>query len=132
MLANYIPTATLAFLALVGYARLAYPGAPWTRILGSLLLVAVPTLPLYFLAADWGRWIHVTAVMSFLVLLAGRRAEHLRWNWIPARPASRLLCALLAWLYLFHWKLPHYVPPGSGSIWFREDYHRMVEALLRF
>lgn len=132
LLANYIPTASITLLSLIGYARLAYPGASWGRLLGSFLLVAPPTLPLYVMAADWGRWIHVTAVMLFLALLAGRRVERLRWNRIPIRPSALVLYAILAWMYLFHWKLPHYVPPGSDSIWFREDYRRMVEALLRF
>jgi hypothetical protein len=128
--ANYLPTSALAVLPLLGYGRLAYPGSTWARTSGWVLLAFLPTLPLYYMGADWGRWIHLTSLLAFLVLLANRPSGRLPWTWVSRR--SALLFGILAWMYLFHWKLPHYVPPGSGSVWFREDFGRMGQEMRRF
>jgi hypothetical protein len=61
------------------------------RLLGLCLLSALPFLPLYLLAADWGRWLSFHIVSLVFLLIALRRTGLI----MPERQTSTPLLALL-------------------------------------
>jgi hypothetical protein len=76
------------------------------RFLMSTAIAAAGTMPLYLLSEDWGRWIHISAVLMIVTLLACRDVS-VR---LPARrPVSALASFAAMSLYVFVWRMPHWI-----------------------
>jgi hypothetical protein len=106
----------LAYIPVFGFSG----KNPFNRLASSLVLLSVlGSLPLFAVAVDWGRFIHIHLVSIFLLLLSiAPDGEDLsRWRdvrivdifsgWCLEKPVS--VFAFLFW-YFFLWYLPH-----SGS-----------------
>ncbi|WP_437586921.1 hypothetical protein [Sorangium sp. So ce1000] len=74
----------------------------WRRQWRFLALAAAFTGPLYVVAIDWGRWIHVYLSMASILLLASKATIR------PVHPA-------LVALYVSVWSLPHCGAHLSGG-----------------
>ena len=81
-------------------------------VLGTTLIAVLASLPLFYLAMDWGRWIYIHIVSVFLLLLfldaqrpAKTRTEPVRTS--APRPQPRWAPAALL-LYATCWNIPHY------------------------
>lgn len=127
---NYLPTAVLILAPLLCYAYTVFPVRRKRDALGLVLLALLPTVPLYLLAADWGRWMRATALLAFLSLFAAKRRSMVPWS-LDA-PLVRFFLLVTPLAYLFAWKLPHYLLAGSGTIWLRQDFSRLIESLFSF
>lgn len=94
---NYLPLfllAVLPFLTTEWFRR----QWPW------FLLLFLGTLPLYVIAIDYGRWIHILVIEAVFCFIASPGTERERpsaWNWLAT-------C-----LYVGAWGLPRYVQLGS-------------------
>lgn len=73
------------------------------RILGMLSLCIVATVPLYVVAIDWGRWISATAILTVLTLQIKNRSN----SDLYSIKKVRAVVIVLAFFYLFNWRLPH-------------------------
>ena len=100
-------------------------GYPWLIVLGLLPvflyqgwaqrrtllgLGALSLLPLFIVATDWGRWVHVLVAYMTLSLLSVARTVPLR-----ARPVP----LVLALVFILAWRLPHYNAEDiyAGVLW---------------
>jgi hypothetical protein len=93
---NYLRVhAPLAVLALLPVLM-----SDWiNRKTATLLLCGfVALLPLFMLGIDWGRWLHVFFVLTFIVLLADSVRRHVTIRHLP-------LWLLVA--YVTTWSIPH-------------------------
>ena len=106
---NYLPAAFLSFTGLVFYAYLTFADYHLWNILRVLGLLILPTAPLYFLGADWGRWIHITALSCFLVMWSVREKVHVDRLRFKSR-TEKIFFAILAGIYVFSWRIIHF--PG--------------------
>lgn len=109
----------LALLAVVPLAGMAYRLSrdrrflPSVRIaVGTAFLSLLASLPLFLYAMDWGRWIYIHILSSFLLLLFIDIREQAAVPVPIATPATsraepRWVLALLL-LYATCWNIPHY------------------------
>lgn len=87
---GYVPLALLAVapIALTSWAR---------ERTAALAVAALAVLPLFAVAIDWGRWIHVYVVLATMLLLAESRERPVRISAVPGWAIA---------LYLLAWNLP--------------------------
>ena len=112
----------LSTLALLPLAAMAFRFARERRLRPDLLIIGVTallallaSLPLFFYAMDWGRWIYIHVLSLFLLMLFVDVREqnapglHLRAAPLIPRtwPAPRWAFAVLV-VYATCWNLPHY------------------------
>lgn len=121
LLAVYI----LTFAPLFAYAFLAFKNQNRKNVLLLSTLVLIPTLPLYYVAADWGRWIHISASCLFLVLLSTKEVKKISFI---GHPAALGLVLIAFYLYIFKWKLSHYSGRYEQLQWFVNDFHLWVRS----
>ena len=110
----------LSLLALLPLAAMAYKLArnPTLRprvaiVVGTAGVALLASLPLFYLAMDWGRWIYIHIVSVFLLLLFLDRAQAREATpepsfarQLPRRQPRWTPAALL--LYATCWNIPHY------------------------
>ncbi len=82
-------------------------GGSCARSGGRLLVAVLGSLPLFFYALDWGRWIyiHVFSVGLLLLFVEGGRAKVGDVEIAPRAPRRVMLGGLVAYAML--WTLPH-------------------------
>lgn len=102
---RYLLLLVLTFGPLLWYATQALSGSRRRGFLVSLGIAAVMTTPLYLVSEDWGRWIHVTAVLVFLIVLACKDASVK----LPARPPAFAASLAVISVYVFTWQMPHWI-----------------------
>lgn len=114
---GYVPTFLLS-LAPLGIA------CWWKRRLSLLILGLLGLLPLFAVAYDWGRWIHVYCFFVFVTLLAESTVQ----NW----PTKRVPC-LIALAYITTWHLPHSEGTMGPGLWvFLPDWIAKVSGVTYF
>lgn len=104
--AKYLALAGFSFLPLMGYVIQTMDVREARRLFTGLGVSVAATVPLYAVAEDWGRWIHVTWLLMFVITLAFKAAS------FRLHTRSRALMALYAVsiaLYLFSWQIPHWI-----------------------
>lgn len=113
-LKTYIPLIFLSFLPLYLYGK-------WTiRLrshLGLLMLITIFfTTPLYVIAIDWGRWIHITALLFFILFysLKDESSKGLTFTTI-------VLVIVIAIPYIFYWRIPHTIGINKIFFWWSQD-----------
>lgn len=82
----------------------------------------VPILPLYVLAIDWGRWIHIQVSMTFCIIFMSNVDMRIKTN--PS-------VALLIMIYLTTWTVPHCCANGISSN-LVQDIRAMAMSLSRY
>jgi hypothetical protein len=71
------------------------------------------SLPIYYMGADWGRWIHITSTLLTTLFIANKTTANLR---LKMTGLLGSLCFLIAsWFFIFSWALPHWIPPSSNQ-----------------
>ena len=99
----------LCALPLLGFRRMALTPA-WTVAVPVLIMVLV--LPLFVIAADWGRWVHMAVFPASLILMAAQQGGLVTYR--------RVLPPVLVLVYLGSWSMMHvhWVPGIRGfAIW---------------
>jgi hypothetical protein len=71
-----------------------------------VLISLLPTIGLYIIAQDWGRWLHITALLTFVSLLAARPVDDRTTSQTSLKPLIIFFFYLTPALYIFYWKLP--------------------------
>jgi hypothetical protein len=102
---RFLVLGILTFGPLVWYAARVLDPTRYARLL--LMTGALGfTLPLYVLSEDWGRWMHITAMLILVIVLACKDAP-LR---LPAgRPVFAVASLVAASVYVISWQLPHWI-----------------------
>lgn len=75
-------------------------------VIASLL----PTVPLYFVAMDWGRWLNISMLLIFISLLA---TKNYQCNWYKKNIYRKIFFLVFMYYYLFMWYFPHFVPVNN-------------------
>jgi hypothetical protein len=102
---RYVVLGMLTFGPLLWYATQVLDSARYARL--RLMVVAVVfTLPLYLFSEDWGRWMHITAMLILVIVLACKDTA-IR---LPAeRPVFAVVSFIAASVYVIAWHLPHWI-----------------------
>lgn len=116
---TYIPAFILSMTPIFLYGVSLPCSRNPTILVRRLLLAMVPTLPLYVVAADWGRWIHISALMSFLSVFASKPRGNIKWE--ISSPIIVFFIVVNAWFYVFGWTIPHWVGWNKASQWYLQD-----------
>lgn len=108
----YIPIffLTLAPLALYFYkvSNLSGPQKIYLLLIGF-----IPTIPLYVISFDWGRWIHIYGLLS-LTLFMGIKTHK------PQLSQSAIFALYpIGFFYIFSWIVPHSIVGLSQFKWFQ-------------
>lgn len=103
---RYLLLSILTFGPLLWYGAQAFTAPRRRRFLTGISLAALSTAPLYVVSEDWGRWLHMTAMLAFVTILACKDVN----VDVPARrPAFAVpLFAAIA-IFAFSWQLPHWI-----------------------
>lgn len=103
----YGSSALLTFIPLFSFGFLLAKSLPSRKAwFWGLLACLGFTFPLYVVAYDWGRWIHIAALMTLLVwvsikpLLVSNRVSRLTFF-------TSVGTAIFLYLYVLHWRLIH-------------------------
>jgi hypothetical protein len=102
---RYLLLATLTFGPLIWYGAQALrpKGRPF---LGGICLAISATAPLYMVSEDWGRWLHVTGMLLFVVVLACKENT----VYLPVRgPAFAVASAAAIAIFVLSWQMPHWI-----------------------
>ena len=100
-LKTYIPIFLLTFIPLFIYIKLAVPDNLIGLYYKFFIFILSLTLPLFFMAIDWGRWIHISAILMFTSIL-GIKSNILRLS------TKQIIGTLIAgYFYIFYWIIPH-------------------------
>lgn len=78
-----------------------------------LLIGFIPTIPLYLISFDWGRWIHIYGLLS-LILFMGIKTHKLKLN-----QAGTIALLPIGFLYIFSWIIPHSIVGLTQFKWFQ-------------
>ncbi len=99
---------TLTFSALMLYAYKAFDRGEFNRCAVVILVFMLPTIPLYVFASDWGRWIHITAMLTFICILSNKSHEKISFH--EGKRIYGLLAVVISVIYVTTWKIPHWLP----------------------
>ena len=106
----------IIYIGLAGLAALPFFGKRAVNLnLGLLFLgVTLSLLPLFLIAADWGRWIYVVA--SFITIVDLRFGEASQRALVILRKLStqRVVALSALALWVFGWSIPHYAAEFFG------------------
>ena len=93
-------------------------------VLLAMMLTLVLTVPLYGIAIDWGRWIHISGMLFFITFFS------LKGSSTPRRYslATVMLIVCLAVPYTFYWRIPHTVGEHKVFWWWTQDPAGYLEA----
>jgi hypothetical protein len=86
----------------------------------SLLLTA----PLYSIAIDWGRWIHISGLLFFITFFSLKSSKTTR----KFSLITVILIVCLAVPYTFYWRIPHTVGQNKVFWWWTQDPAGYLEA----
>jgi hypothetical protein len=96
----------LSFGPLLWYAAKALTPSRRHLFVVGTCVAALATAPLYVVSEDWGRWIHITAMLVMVTILACKdspvrlQARH---------PAFAVAYAAALSVYVVSWELPHWI-----------------------
>jgi len=103
---RYLVLAVLTFGPLLWYGAQAISTPGRRSFLTGICLAALSTAPLYVMSEDWGRWLHVTAVLMFAIVFA---CKDISIHLPTRRPAFAVpLLAAIA-IFAFSWQMPHWI-----------------------
>ncbi len=103
---RYLLLAILTFGPLLWYGTQAIRPSNRRRSLVGMCLATLATAPLYVMSEDWGRWLHVTAVLVLVIVFACKE-EHV---YLPVRrPAFAVACIAAIAIFAFSWQMPHWI-----------------------
>jgi len=103
---RYLLLAILTFGPLLWYAGKAIGPAERRPFLAGICLAGLATAPLYVVSEDWGRWLHVTGVLLFIMVLACKEIS----VYLPIRrPAFAVASFAAATIFAFSWQMPHWI-----------------------
>lgn len=90
----------------------------------AMLFTLVLTAPLYAIAIDWGRWIHISGLLFFITFFS------LKSSSTPQKFSlvTVMLIVCLAVPYTFYWRIPHTIGQNKVFWWWTQDPAGYLEA----
>jgi uncharacterized membrane protein len=90
----------------------------------TMAIALLLTVPLYGIAIDWGRWIHISGLLFFITFFS------LKGSSTPRRYSlvTVMLIVCLAVPYTFYWRIPHTVGEHKVFWWWTQDPAGYLEA----
>ena len=96
-----------------------------------MLTALLLTVPLYGIAIDWGRWIHISGLLFFITFFslkgAGSASTISKSLHKPSLIAVMLVLCM-AVPYTFYWRIPHTVGENKVFWWWTQDPAGYIEA----
>ena len=97
----------------------------------AMLAALLLTVPLYGIAIDWGRWIHISGLLFFITFFslkgAGSASTISKSLHKPSLIAVMLVLCM-AVPYTFYWRIPHTVGENKVFWWWTQDPAGYIEA----
>ena len=103
---RYLLLAMLTFGPLLWYSAQAISAPRRRRFLTGVGLASLSTAPLYVMSEDWGRWLHVTAMLVFVTTLA---CKDVNVRLLTRRPAFAVPGFAAIAIFAYSWQLPHWI-----------------------
>jgi hypothetical protein len=103
---RYVVLACLIFGPLLWYGSQALDPSRMRQFLTRIAVATVATIPLFVVSEDWGRWMHLSAVLVFVTILACKKTTV---AFPVRRPALAAACLAALPLFVFSWQVPHWI-----------------------
>jgi len=82
------------------------------------------SLPIYYMGADWGRWIHITSTLLTILFIANKKTQGPGLKMVGF---TKSLCFLVfSWFFIFSWALPHWIHPNSNQFIHRQNFEGWI------
>lgn len=105
-LARYLALSVLTFVPLGWYGIRAIDSSRRRSLMSAACVALAGTLPLYLVSEDWGRWMHISAVLLFILVVASKDVSvRIRVR----QPVLAVATFLLICLYVGSWEMPHWI-----------------------
>lgn len=121
---SFTPLLLLTMIPIYCYGRWV-TGLTKYHLFLAMLIAMILTVPLYGIAIDWGRWIHISGLLFFLTFFSLKDST-------PARRKPSLITIMLilclAVPYTFYWRIPHTVGEHKVFWWWTQDPAGYLEA----
>jgi hypothetical protein len=120
---SFTPLLLLTMIPIYCYGR-------WVAGLAKhhlILVMVIPlllTAPLYSIAIDWGRWIHISGLLFFITFFSLKSSKTTQKYSLIAV----ILIVCLAVPYTFYWRIPHTVGENKVFWWWTQDPVGYLEA----
>ena len=120
---SFTPLLLLTMIPIYCYGRWV-AGLTKHHLLLAMMLTMVLTIPLYGIAIDWGRWIHISGLLFFITFFS------LKVSSAPRKYSlvTVMLIVCLAVPYNFYWRIPHTVGEHKVFWWWTQDPAGYLEA----
>ena len=120
---SFTPLLLLTMIPIYCYGRW-IAGLTKHHLLLAMMLTLALTVPLYGIAIDWGRWIHISGMLFFITFFS------LKGSSTPRRYSlvTVMLIVCLAVPYTFYWRIPHTVGEHKVFWWWTQDPVGYLEA----
>lgn len=120
---SFTPLLLLTMIPIYCYGRWV-AGLTKHHLLLAMMLALALTVPLYGIAIDWGRWIHISGMLFFITFFS------LKGSSTPRRYSlvTVMLIVCLAVPYTFYWRIPHTVGEHKVFWWWTQDPAGYLEA----
>lgn len=114
---SFTPLLLLTMIPIYCYGRWV-SGLTKHHLLLAMLIALILTAPLYGIAIDWGRWIHISGFLFFLTFFSLKDST-------PALRKPSLIAIMLilclAVPYTFYWRIPHTIGENRVFYWWTQD-----------
>jgi len=121
---SFTPLLLLTMIPIYCYGRW-IAGLTKHHLLLAMVISLLLTVPLYGIAIDWGRWIHISGLLFFITFFSLKGAG------TPIRKPSLIAIMLVLCLavpYTFYWRIPHTVGEHKVFWWWTQDPAGYIEA----
>jgi hypothetical protein len=122
---TYTPLLLLTIIPLYCYGKW-IAGLTRFHLMLAMFIPLILTAPIYGIAIDWGRWIHVSGLLFFITFFSLKGAE------APLRKSSLIAIILVLFLavpYTFYWRIPHAIWGKNTFFWWSQDPAGYLDAL---
>ena len=114
---SFTPLLLLTMIPIYCYGRWIV-GLTKHHLFLAMVIPLILTVPLYGIAIDWGRWIHISGLLFFIAFFSLKGAG------APLRKPSMIAIMLVLCLavpYTFYWRIPHTVGENKVFFWWTQD-----------
>jgi hypothetical protein len=121
---SFTPLLLLTMIPIYCYGRW-IAGLTKHHLLLTMVISLILTVPLYGIAIDWGRWIHISGLLFFITFFS------LKGTGTPIRKPSLIAIMLVLCIavpYTFYWRIPHTVGEHKVFWWWTQDPAGYLEA----
>ena len=120
---TYTPLILLTIIPLYCYGKW-IAGLTRCHLMLAMVIPLILSAPLYWIAIDWGRWIHISGLLFFITFFSLKSSNTTRKYSLVT--VMLLLC--LAVPYTFYWRIPHAIWGNNTFFWWGQDPAGYLEA----